>query len=122
LPVHTRRRAGAVARRMLDSLLPLLRCARCGGGLAASGAGAPPAFTCTRCGTVVPIVDGIPRFVTVPDEDAARRTQASFGYEWTHFNDWRPSGETNFNDYFDGVNLASLQGSVVLDAGCGMGR
>ena len=68
------------------------------------------------------MVHGIPRFVDVPEDPAARRTQASFGYEWTHFNDWRPSGDTNFNDYFDGVNLASLRGSVVLDAGCGMGR
>jgi SAM-dependent methyltransferase len=60
--------------------------------------------------------------VDVPEDPIARRTQASFAYEWTHFNDWRPSGDTNFDDYFAGVNLASLRGSVVLDAGCGMGR
>ena len=59
----------------------------------------------------------------MPDDDTARRTQASFGYEWTHFNDWRPSGETNFNDYFAGPRSPiPCATSVVLDAGCGMGR
>ena len=52
----------------------------------------------------------------------ARRTQASFGYEWTEFNDWQPSGEVNFLDYFENAPLASLRDAVVLDAGCGMGR
>jgi SAM-dependent methyltransferase len=70
----------------------------------------------------VPIVDGVARFVQVPETDEARRTQASFGYEWTHFNDWKQSGETNFNDYFAGMSLPSLGGQRVLDAGCGMGR
>jgi hypothetical protein len=28
---------------------------------------------------------GIPRFVDVPEDATARRTQESFGYEWTHF-------------------------------------
>jgi SAM-dependent methyltransferase len=70
----------------------------------------------------VPIVGGIPRFVDVADDVIAKRTQASFGYEWTHFNDWRQSGETNFNDYFEGIDLSGLAGQCVLDAGCGMGR
>lgn len=52
----------------------------------------------------------------------ARRTQASFGYEWTEFGDWQPSGEENFRDYFAGAPLETLRDAVVLDAGCGMGR
>ena len=52
----------------------------------------------------------------------ARRTRASFGYEWTHFKDWKPSGETNFTDYFANFDLGWLRGRTVLDAGCGMGR
>jgi SAM-dependent methyltransferase len=55
-------------------------------------------------------------------DDTARRTQESFGYEWTHFSNWRHSGQTNFLDYFQGVDLTELKGRVVLDAGCGMGR
>jgi SAM-dependent methyltransferase len=78
--------------------------------------------TCATCGLQVPVRDGIPRFVDAPEDETARRTQASFGYEWTHFNDWKQSGETNFNDYFQGLDLSSLRGALVLDGGCGMGR
>jgi SAM-dependent methyltransferase len=69
-----------------------------------------------------PLVNEIPRFVDVPRDETARRTQASFGYEWTQFNSWRQSGVTNFNDYFQDIDRESLRGSLVLDAGCGMGR
>lgn len=80
------------------------------------------ALICTACRHAVPVERGIPRFVHTPDSDEARRTQASFGYEWTHFNDPEPSGATNFGDYFDGFDLTSLADATVLDAGCGMGR
>jgi SAM-dependent methyltransferase len=60
--------------------------------------------------------------VSVAPDETARRTQESFGYEWTQFGDWRYSGETNFADYFRGVDLVGLKEKVVLDAGCGMGR
>jgi SAM-dependent methyltransferase len=79
-------------------------------------------LACVACGHKVPIVAGIPRFVEEPDDPLSKRTQASFGYEWTHFTDWRQSGETNFNAYFEGVDLSSLREATVLDAGCGMGR
>jgi SAM-dependent methyltransferase len=95
-----------------------LRCLHCGSPLDDR----ERELQCTSCGKAVPVVRGIPRFVDQPQDEVARRTQASFGYEWTHFNDWRPSGETNFSDYFKGVDLPRLQGKVVLDAGCGMGR
>ena len=51
----------------------------------------------------------------------ARRTRASFGYEWTYFKDWKPSGQT-FVDYFSNFDLEWLRGRTILDAGCGMGR
>ncbi len=105
---------------MRPDLIQLLRCPTCGSSLAA--AADQHALVCSGCARRVPIVDGIPRFVDVPADDVGRRTQASFGYEWTHFNDWRQSGETNFNDYFAGVDMSSLRGKTVLDAGCGMGR
>ena len=115
--------APTVDRLMHPRLLALLRCDSCGSPLrACAGGNADDALECTQCSRRVPIVTGIPRFVDVPADDIARRTQASFGYEWTHFNEWRPSGETNFNDYFANLDLPSLRESVVLDAGCGMGR
>lgn len=108
---------------MDDDLMTLLRCPRCGAtlGMSSRTAGSDR-LTCRGCGEGYPVTNGIPRFVDVPEDDRARRTQASFGYEWTHFNDWRQSGVTNFDDYFQGFDLKSLGSSVVLDAGCGMGR
>jgi len=104
-------------------LLSALRCPSCAGTLACEGpADTPSMLRCTTCDLRVPVADGIPRFVREPQDDLARRTQASFGYEWTHFNDWRESGETNFSDYFAGFDLSRLHDSLVLDGGCGMGR
>jgi SAM-dependent methyltransferase len=100
-------------------LLALLRCPDCHSHLTV---GRDDVLICGSCSRSVPVVLGIPRFVETPADETARRTQASFGYEWTHFADWRHSGETNFNDYFQGIDLASLNGRLVLDAGCGMGR
>jgi len=103
-------------------LASLLRCPACQSeqGVAVADGGA--SLVCRACGANVPVIDGIPRFIDVPADRLARQTQESFGYEWTHFNDWRPSGEGTFNDYFAGVSLDSLSGCAVLDAGCGMGR
>jgi SAM-dependent methyltransferase len=103
-------------------LMDLLRCPSCGSPFTPSeGEPESHALECSTCRRRVPVVGGVPRFVQELDE-TAQRTQASFGYEWTHFKDWRYSGETNFNDYFQGFELASLAGGLVLDAGCGMGR
>jgi len=100
------------------ALLDVLICPRCRGRLAA----AAPALRCDACAREYPVRDGIPRFVAEVTDPIARRTRASFGYEWTHFTDWQPSGAVNFHDYFTGLDLAGLAGARVLDGGCGMGR
>ena len=104
-----------------ERLLELLRCPNCRGHLERLDSGD---LTCGQCGRSTPVVNEIPRFVKDEDFDgggSASRTRASFGYEWTHFNDWKPSGET-FGDYFSNFDLEWLKGRTVLDAGCGMGR
>src|SRR5690606_24679007 len=74
-------------------VLALLRCTACGARLEPGGDG--DSLRCTACARRVPLTGGIPRFVQRPLDQTARRTQASFGYEWTHFTDWSKSGETN---------------------------
>jgi SAM-dependent methyltransferase len=106
----------------LDRLLPLLRCQRCAGRFERSGSANADGLRCLGCGYEVAVRNGVPRFVAARGDDLARRTEASFGYEWTQFHDWTASGTTNFNDYFQGVDLQRLRPQRVLDAGCGMGR
>ena len=104
-----------------ERLLELLRCPECRGHLERLETGD---LRCRQCGRSAPVVGGVPCFVKDEDFDGggvASRTRASFGYEWTHFNDWKPSGQT-FGDYFSNFDLESLRGRTVLDAGCGMGR
>lgn len=101
--------------------LDLLQCPRCRQrGLDRAPEGSP---ICPSCGYRVAMRDRVADFSgEVLNDGVSRRTQASFGYEWTEFSDWRPSGEENCQDYFTGLDLASLAPAVVLDAGCGMGR
>jgi SAM-dependent methyltransferase len=103
---------------LTSRLEALLRCGTCVGVLVST----PNGLLCRSCGALVPVRNGVPRFVDRPADEVAARTQASFGYEWTHFHEWETSGEQNFRDYFDHLDLASLANLRVLDAGCGMGR
>jgi SAM-dependent methyltransferase len=107
-------------------LLELLCCPACGSQLESVDIASTVVLRCRECGCTVPVRDGVPRFVSEHAGDAmdpfAQKTQASFGYEWTHFSDWKPSGTTNFAQYFGDLDPKSLQGLTVLDAGCGMGR
>jgi SAM-dependent methyltransferase len=108
---------------MNAEILHLLACPRCGSSYRAAAAdGGADWLVCLQCAHRVPVIEEIPRFVQTPEDETAKRTQASFGYEWTHFNDWSQSGHINFNDYFQGIDLTALVGRLVLDAGCGMGR
>jgi len=98
-----------------------LRCPKCRSALDRVD---PGQLRCRQCGSTTAIVNGIPRFVSDDDFEAIEadaRTRASFGYEWTHFHDWKPS-ERTFGDYFSNFDLEWLRGRLVLDAGCGMGR
>jgi SAM-dependent methyltransferase len=99
-------------------LLGLLECPRCAGRFTAEQG----LLRCASCEFGVPVRGRIPVFVHQAPDAIGRRTQSSFGYEWTHFSDWQPSGQTNFDDYFAEIDARTLAGATVLDAGCGMGR
>lgn len=75
-----------------------------------------------------PVVDGIPRLLP-PDSAAAAasesmtlQTQESFGYEWERFDQMLPEYQEMVHNYFAIVPDQLLEGALVLDAGCGMGR
>jgi len=55
------------------------------------------------------------------DENTSR-TFASFGYEWTTFDDVRPEDAEFASVYFKDLDMITLAGKVGLDAGCGKGR
>lgn len=75
-----------------------------------------------------PIVDGVPRMLPPTTVEAERsralsaRTQESFGYEWEHFDRMLPEYDDLARRYFALVPPDLLEGALVLDAGCGMGR
>ncbi len=53
---------------------------------------------------------------------STERTFASFGFEWTSFDDVREEDEGFAEVYFRDVDLTTLAGKIGLDAGCGKGR
>ena len=78
-------------------------------------------LTCLKAHSF-PIVRGIPRFVV---SDAYTR---SFSYEWNRFRKTQLDSQTGRTDTRDRLQaslnfpLEKLEGKLVLDAGCGMGR
>lgn len=69
---------------------------------------------CTSCGGIVPIIDGVPRFLR-------ESFDKGFNQRWTS----HPKPQATTDDIFwkdTGWADSDLAGCVVLDAGCGCGR
>ncbi len=100
-------------------LLELLACPRCGAGLVEGDSGP---VTCAR-GHRFPADRGYLDLAgeAAPDGTTAR-TFESFGYEWNTFDDVRDEDAQFAQVYFRDLDMATLQGKVGLDAGCGKGR
>jgi SAM-dependent methyltransferase len=110
-------------------LVEWLRCTGCGAPLRAEPAapqqknGNPveASLVCTSCGRAFPIVRSISRFV--PSEDYAH----SFGYQWNTFDktqlDSHMGNDLSRERFFATTQWPlRLDGQVILEAGCGMGR
>jgi SAM-dependent methyltransferase len=106
-----------------------LRCIGCGAPLRAESASAAQKngiitegqLTCTSCGQVFPIVRSIARFV--PSEGYAH----SFGYQWNFFDktqlDSHMGNDLSRERFFATTQWPQkMDGQVILEAGCGMGR
>jgi SAM-dependent methyltransferase len=81
-------------------------------------------------GRHLPVVDDV--IIALPPErrpgrgtsadDFAPDVQASFGSEWTTFDEVLPEHRREFEAYFDLIDLDELAGRRVADLGCGSGR
>lgn len=103
-----------------DAVLERLRCPTCGAALRPT----PSQDLECAAGHVHRLGNGYLDTGADPgDPDSATaRTFASFGFEWTAFDDVRPEDEALAEIYFKDVDLPGLAGLVGLDAGCGKGR
>lgn len=98
---------------MNAALLKTLQCPKCRGVVDSSGD--PPELRCRGCDATFPIVRGIPRF-------AGESYTASFGRQWNRYDVARDEEDEATFPVKTGFNLGSLEGLLVLDAGCGGGR
>ena len=113
---------------MHTNLIKILECPKCTGELRLkeeqrdgdeirSGS-----LICRTCGENFSIINSIPRFVTT------EQYVSSFGFEWTKFSKTQldsangtNQSEERFKQSLD-FALEELEGKLILDAGCGMGR
>ncbi len=104
-----------------------LRCIKCGAPLRpestsqTNGIIAEGKLICTSCGKVYPIVRSIARFV--PSQGYAQ----SFGYQWNYFDktqlDSHMGNDLSRERFFATTHWPQkMDGQVILEAGCGMGR
>jgi len=99
-------------------LQAILRCLGCGAKLEADQSGG---FLCPACKRVYPRLQGIARFVD------AQHYAASFGFQWHRYqktqldHDQVRESERNFL-MKTALRPDDLEGKLVLDVGCGMGR
>jgi SAM-dependent methyltransferase len=99
----------------------ILVCVYCGAPLQSETSWEPSGTRCARCGTEVPMVRGIPRFV------ASDAYTGSFSFEWNRHRKTQldhAAGQESEETFRTktGLTPADVAGRLVLDVGCGMGR
>jgi 2-polyprenyl-3-methyl-5-hydroxy-6-metoxy-1,4-benzoquinol methylase len=99
-------------------LQAILRCLKCGENLESDQAGG---YACSACKRSYPNVNGIARFVD------AQKYAASFGFQWHRYQKTQlDHDEIRESDRHFRMKTAlrpeELEGKLVLDVGCGMGR
>jgi len=111
-----------LAKHLMQSFFPdevrgLLRCPNCRGPLNQQGTG----YRCSGCGRSIPSVNGVARFVD------AQNYADTFGFQWKRYARTQlDSNEVRDSEHHfrikTGLNPQDLEGKLVLDVGCGMGR
>jgi SAM-dependent methyltransferase len=106
-----------VIERISEELLQLLRCPTCRSRIEE----APDGLVCLGCRKIFPRIRGVIRFVD------QQHYAGSFGFQWlkhdkTQLDDASANrSEIDFTDK-TGLTRKDLEGKLVLDVGCGMGR
>ena len=111
-----------LAKHLMQSFFPdevrgLLRCPNCRGPLNQQRTG----YRCSGCGRSIPSVNGVARFVD------AQNYADTFGFQWKRYARTQlDSNEVRDSEHHfrikTGLNPQDLEGKLVLDVGCGMGR
>jgi SAM-dependent methyltransferase len=99
----------------------ILACVRCGAPLPPEKSWENTGTRCPGCGTEVPVIRGIPRFV------ASDAYTASFSFEWNRHRKTQLDDATSreSEETFrakTGLSPEEVADRLVLDVGCGMGR
>lgn len=76
-------------------------------------------LTCGKCASVYPVIDGIPRMLPQTFDEP---TQQTFSFEWLRYEVTSHDENAAFFRQVTGIGPRDLEGKLVLDAGCGMGR
>jgi len=97
-------------------LSSIVRCTKCRAPLDEVEQG----FVCARCGVKFPLLRGVYRFAEGQDY------AASFGWQWQRYSTTQLDtlGSVGDEDFRKrtGIDPQEMQGKLVLDVGCGMGR
>jgi SAM-dependent methyltransferase len=79
-------------------------------------------LACSACRREYPIVEGVPRLLPAEQRDQrVAATSRSFTWEWTRYPGSLAEDQRVFLEECQ-LEAGDLQGKLVLDAGCGMGR
>jgi SAM-dependent methyltransferase len=110
------------------ALLEFLACPRCAGVLISKsersegGEVLEGTLGCVACRASFPIRGGIPRILPDALSTRERATSRAFGAQWKMLAALSGVFRAEFQSYLDPLPASELQGLVVLDAGCGMGK
>jgi len=117
-------RKKSALKRLSKYLSSILVCPKCKAPLKVTETAEPLCgeLACGICLNKYPIRSGIPRFIDQGMALDKKRTALNFGYSWKTFSEYHDFYREQFLDWIWPASERTIEGKVVLDAGCGNGR